>query len=83
MSKESNELEEAEGLAEVVEIGAERGYQFTEQDVQNFLSEKGIALPDSDEGELSEEALEAVSGGWFQNLRIRFNDKPPITIRQW
>ena len=76
-------LEAAEGFAEVVEIGAEKGYQFTEQEVQAFLSERGITLAESQEGELSEEALDAVAGGWFENLRIRLGNNAPITIRQW
>ncbi|WP_169218733.1 Nif11-like leader peptide family natural product precursor [Brasilonema sp. UFV-L1] len=76
-------LEAAEGFAEVVEIGAEKGYQFTEEEVQAFLSERGITLEESQEGELSEAALDAVAGGWFENLRIRLGNDAPITIRQW
>ena len=58
-----HQLEQAGGLAEVVKIGAEKGYQFTESEVQAFLTEHGITFEDSEEGELSEEALEAVAGG--------------------
>jgi predicted ribosomally synthesized peptide with nif11-like leader len=76
-------LEAAEGFAQVVQIGAEKGYQFTEEELQSVLTERGMPSAESTEGELSEEALEAVAGGWFENLRIRFGDNPPIVIRQW
>ncbi|WP_066424072.1 Nif11-like leader peptide family natural product precursor [Anabaena sp. 4-3] len=78
-----NKLEIAQGFAEVVKIGAERCYQFTQEDVQAFLNERGIPVEESSDGELSEEILDAVAGGWFQNLRIRYGNNPPITIRQW
>lgn len=77
------QLEAAEGFAEVVKIGAEKGYQFTEQEVQAFLKQSGVPLDESPDGELSEAALDAVAGGWFENLRFRFGSNPPITIRQW
>ena len=76
-------LEDAQGFVEVVQIGAQKGYQFTEDEVQAFLRERGIPIEESAEGELSEEALDAVAGGLFENLRIRFGDNQPITIRQW
>jgi predicted ribosomally synthesized peptide with nif11-like leader len=62
-------LENANGYAEAVQIGAENGYEFTEQEAEAFLVERGIV--GGPEGELSEEALEAVAGGWFDNNRIR------------
>jgi predicted ribosomally synthesized peptide with nif11-like leader len=66
-------LEGAEGFAEVMRIGAEKGYQFTEEEVQAFLSERGVTFEDSAEGELSEEALETVAGGmviqWWPRIR--------------
>ncbi|WP_066384610.1 MULTISPECIES: Nif11-like leader peptide family natural product precursor [unclassified Anabaena] len=61
------QLEQAGGLAEVVNIGAEKGYQFTEEDVQAFLLEHGINFDDSEEGELSEAVLETVAGGMVIN----------------
>lgn len=69
-------LEGASGLAEVVKIGGEKDYQFTEDEMQAFLSEHGVPLGDSAEGELSEEGLDAVAGGCIQPsisslLRIR------------
>ncbi len=76
-----HQLETAGGFAQVVEIGAEKGYQFTEQDAQAFLNDRGLGT--SVEGELSDEALEAVAGGWFQNLSIRVGGNPTINIRQW
>ncbi len=69
-----HQLEAAGGFAQVVEIGAEKGYQFTEAEAQALLRERGIMLGDSEEGELSDEALEAVAGGdwgsWTDNVRI-------------
>ena len=65
-------LEDAQGLAEIVQIGAEKRYQFTEDELQAFLSERGLTFEDSAEGELSEEALETVSGGmviWPPRIR--------------
>jgi predicted ribosomally synthesized peptide with nif11-like leader len=72
------QLESAGGFAEVVQIGADKGYQFTAEDAQVFLRERGIPIGDSGDGELSEEALEAVAGGgwgWTDNVRIN--------IRAW
>jgi predicted ribosomally synthesized peptide with nif11-like leader len=66
-------LEAAGGFAEVVQIGADKGYQFTEEDARVFLHERGIPIGGSADGELSEEALEAVAGGgwgWTDNVRI-------------
>jgi predicted ribosomally synthesized peptide with nif11-like leader len=59
------QLETANGFAEVVQIGAEKGYQFTEADAQALLRERGIPTGDSADGELSEEALETVAGGFI------------------
>ena len=63
------QLESAGGYAEAVQIGAAHGYDFTEQEAEAFLTERGII--EGPEGELSEEALEAVAGGWFDNWRVR------------
>ena len=57
------ELATAPGFAEVVQIGTQKGYEFTEEDARVFLHERGIPIGDSADGELSEEALEAVAGG--------------------
>ncbi len=68
-------LETAKDLAEVVEIGAENDYQFTKEELQAAVKERGGMLQEdvAAEGELSEEALEAVAGGadWTDNWRIR------------
>jgi predicted ribosomally synthesized peptide with nif11-like leader len=69
-------LEDAQGFVEVVQIGADNGYQFTEDEVQAFMAEHGISVGESEQGELSEEALDAVAGGsiwdgkWTDNVRI-------------
>lgn len=68
------QLETADGFAQVVKIGAAKGYQFTEAEAQELLREHGIPIGDSGHGELSEESLEAVAGGglgsWTDNVRI-------------
>lgn len=61
-------LESASGYAEAVKIGADNGFSFTEEEAQAFLAERGLI--EGAEGELSEEALEAVAGGLFDNWRI-------------
>lgn len=65
-------LEKASGYAEAVHIGAENGYNFTEEEAQAFLAEHGV-ISEGREGELSEEALEAVAGGWFDNWNVRIS----------
>ncbi|MBE9234126.1 Nif11-like leader peptide family RiPP precursor [Cuspidothrix issatschenkoi LEGE 03284] len=62
-------LESASGYAEAVTIGAENGFNFTEEDAQAVLSERGLI--EGLEGELSDEALEAVAGGWDLDIRVR------------
>lgn len=62
-------LESVNGYAEAVAIGAENGFEFTEEEAQAVLSERGLI--EGPEGELSDEALEAVAGGWFDNWRVR------------
>lgn len=65
-------LENVGSSAEGVKIGAEHGYNFTEEEAQAFLAEHGVVSEgEGPEGELSEDALEAVAGGWFDNWRIR------------
>ena len=64
-------LESADGYAEAVKIGADNGFNFTEDEAQAFLAERGVL--EGPEGELSEEALEAVAGGWFDNWRVRIS----------
>jgi predicted ribosomally synthesized peptide with nif11-like leader len=64
-------LEAAPGFPEAVKIGADNGYSFTEEDAKIVLQERGILTEDGAEGELSEQALEAVAGGVFDNWRIR------------
>jgi predicted ribosomally synthesized peptide with nif11-like leader len=66
-------LTEAVGFEEVVQIGAEKGYQFTPEELQMTIAERGISVTDADSDELSEEALEAVAGGcigpWYPRFR--------------
>jgi predicted ribosomally synthesized peptide with nif11-like leader len=65
-------LEAAGGFADATKIGADNGYSFTEDEAKEVLHERGIALGDGAEGELSEQALEAVAGGTiFDNWRLR------------
>ena len=65
-------LTEAVGFEEVVQIGAEKGYQFTPEELQMVLAERGISVTETEGDELSDEALEAVAGGWFDNWRVDF-----------
>ncbi len=66
-----HQLDTAGGFAQVVEIGAQKGYQFTEAEVQAMVRERGIPIEESEDGELSEEALEAVAGGSWNWARLR------------
>ncbi|BAY23403.1 hypothetical protein NIES2100_31680 [Calothrix sp. NIES-2100] len=63
------QIESVDGYADAVKVGADHGYEFTEEEAQEFLVERGII--EGPEGELSEEALEAVAGGWFDNWNVR------------
>jgi predicted ribosomally synthesized peptide with nif11-like leader len=65
-------LTEAGGFDEVVQIGAEKGYDFTSEELQMVLAERGISVTETEGDELSDEALEAVAGGWFDNWRVDF-----------
>jgi predicted ribosomally synthesized peptide with nif11-like leader len=62
-------LESADGYAAAVAIGAENGFNFTEEEAQAVLSERGLI--EGLEGELSDEALEAVAGGWGFTITVR------------
>jgi predicted ribosomally synthesized peptide with nif11-like leader len=74
-------LEAANGFADVVQIGASIGYQFTTEELQTVMAERGI--PIGDEGELSEEALEAVAGGsWIDDVG-RWTDNVDLRFRGW
>ena len=64
-------LEAAGGFAAAVKIGADNGYNFTESDAKAVLSEHGLLVEEGPEGELSDQALEAVAGGWFDGWRVR------------
>lgn len=70
-------LEAADGYEEVVKIGATKGYEFTAQEAENALQERGLLLGNSSTDELSDEALEAVAGGidwgWTDNVRINLD----------
>lgn len=74
-------LEAAQGFADVVKIGAEKGYQFTEQEVQAFLIQSGITLEGMQGGELSEDLLDAVAGGSFWDGK--WTDNVRINLRGW
>ncbi len=63
-------LEAAEGVASAIKIGAENGYTFTAAEAKAVLIEHGVFPETRAEGELSEQALEAVAGGVFDNWNI-------------
>jgi predicted ribosomally synthesized peptide with nif11-like leader len=63
-------LENASGYTEAVIIGAENGFNFTEEEAQVFVSEQG--LMEVEEGELSNEDLEAVAGGFSFSINGTF-----------
>ncbi len=65
-------MEAADGYNKVVQIGAEKGYQFTEEELKSVAKEQGMLIEGSEDAELSEEALEAVAGGLFDGWRVRF-----------
>jgi predicted ribosomally synthesized peptide with nif11-like leader len=65
------QLEAAGGFAAAIKLGADNGYSFTENEAKDVLQERGIALNDGADGELSEQALESVAGGLFDGWRIR------------
>ncbi len=60
-------LENASEYTEAVSIGAENGFNFSEEEAQAFISEQGIEV---EEGELSNEELEAVAGGFVRSANI-------------
>jgi predicted ribosomally synthesized peptide with nif11-like leader len=64
-------LEAAGGFAAAVKIGADNGYGFTEEEAKSLFTERGMITEAGPEGELSDQALEAVAGGWFDGNRIR------------
>lgn len=69
--KEINELQEqlkslqqtagGDLLSQAVNLGAEHGYEFTEEEMRDELQQ--ISISTVEEGELSDEQLEAVAGG--------------------
>lgn len=69
------QLENAAGYAEAVKIGADHGFSFTEDEAKAFFSEHGLL--EGPDGELSDSALEAVAGGWFDNWRVN------VRFRGW
>lgn len=65
----------AGSFGEVVQIGSDNGYSFTQEELQIVLAERGISVTgDSESEELSDEALEAVAGGLLDgwNINIRW-----------
>ncbi|GCL37704.1 protein of unknown function, nitrogen fixation [Sphaerospermopsis reniformis] len=79
-------LESADSYAEAVSIGAENGFNFTEEEAELFLAEYG--LDKGLNGELSEEDLEAVAGGAVTPYtptiaKVTFSITSRIRIRRW
>ena len=52
-------------IALVTEIGQEKGYSFTRQEVEEYLNEMNIS-----QQELSEEQLEAIAGGKRGGIQV-------------
>ena len=73
-------LENASEYTEAVSIGAENGFNFTEEEAQAFLNEQG--LMEVEQGELSDEDLEAVAGGFirFKNNKFHFGSSFTFNI---
>ncbi|MBR8836650.1 MAG: Nif11-like leader peptide family natural product precursor [Stigonema ocellatum SAG 48.90 = DSM 106950] len=63
-------IKSTDSTASVIKIAAEKGYEFTELELEAFMQESVAS------GELSEEELEVVAGG------NRDGDKTKISIRQ-
>ena len=58
-----------ESLANLaVEVGQQKGYSFTVDEVEQALAAQNAA---SETGELSDEQLEAVAGGWWTDDQVR------------
>lgn len=54
----------------MIEVGAERGYEFSRKDMKQFATEQMV-----ESGELSEEEMEAVAGGTLLDECLREIDK--------
>lgn len=65
------QLKTVNGITEAIKLGADNGYSFTEDEVKSFLTEHAMASQSGAEGELSEADLEAVAGGFLDNLNIK------------
>ncbi|MDJ0713516.1 MAG: Nif11-like leader peptide family natural product precursor [Prochloraceae cyanobacterium] len=61
------QLEVAESLNVAVKIGTEQGYNFTQDELIDFIEE--IQRLEAKEVEMSEEELEIVAGGYYANNR--------------
>ena len=55
----------ADDSATVIQIASEKGYEFTEQELERAMQEAIV------EGDLSQEELEAVAGGAEEDVKIR------------
>ncbi|NEP00295.1 MAG: Nif11-like leader peptide family natural product precursor [Symploca sp. SIO2E9] len=59
-------LEAADSPETIMKIGVEKGYNFTEEELLSVMQE--IQQVAAEEGELSEDELEAVAGGGWSTL---------------
>ncbi|NET33067.1 MAG: Nif11-like leader peptide family natural product precursor [Cyanothece sp. SIO1E1] len=50
-------------IQKAVELGKEKGYEFTAEEVSQFLTLQMQSVQESEEGELEDAQLEAVAGG--------------------
>jgi predicted ribosomally synthesized peptide with nif11-like leader len=66
------QLKTVSGVTEAVKVGADNGYNFTEDEIKSFLTEHAMASEAGADGELSEADLETVAGGLFDNLNLKF-----------
>lgn len=61
-------IKSTDSTANVIKIAAEKGYEFTELELEAFMQE---AVAD---GELSTEELEAVAGGLAENQKVKIKN---------
>jgi predicted ribosomally synthesized peptide with nif11-like leader len=64
------QLKTVSGVTETVKLGADHGYSFTEDEVKSYLTEHAMISQAGAEGELSEDDLESVAGGFLDNLNL-------------
>ena len=63
----------AKDIEETQKVLAENGFEFSVEEIRGFCEEgKTLVMEANDEGELSEDALEAVAGGGKWRGRLRY-----------